>query len=170
MSSNLTPATMKIYQPKKRDYRKVLLQKKKCFFCDEKIIRDQECTLFSFVHWMVLVNKYPYMDGNVMIVPKEHKISLSELSSEEWDELPKALLSVKKVLAKKFSTNSFNVGINIGEESGRSVEHIHWQIIPRKKKNYTVVGVLADIQVITISPKELQEMLSKKKTPKKRGL
>lgn len=170
MSSNLTPATMKIYQPKKRDYRKVLLQKKKCFFCDKKIIDDQECTLFSFIYWMVLANKYPYMDGNVMIVPKEHKTSLFELTSQEWEEFPKVLLSVKEILSKKFSTNSFNIGINIGEESGRSVEHIHWQIIPRKKKNHTVVGVLADIQVITISPKELQEMLSKKKTPKKRGL
>lgn len=170
MSSNLTPATMKIYQPKKREYQKVLLQKKKCFFCDLNIIQDQECTLFSFVYWRVLVNKYPYMDGNVMIVPKKHSISLSELSLKEWGEFPQVLLSVKKVLSKKFSTKSFNIGINIGEESGRSIDHLHWQIIPRKKKRYTVVSVLADIQVITISPQELQEMLSKKKTPKKRGL
>ncbi len=110
------------------------------------------------------------MDGNVMIVSKQHRISLSELSLKEWEEFPKVLLSVKEILAKKFSTESFNIGINIGEESGRSIEHIHWQVIPRKKKSHTVVSVLADIQVITVSPKELQEMLSKKKTPKKRGL
>jgi len=107
------------------------------------------------------------MDGNVMLVPKRHIEKIEEMLPEEWKEFSEALLRVKKVLEKKFETPSFNIGINIGNESGRSVAHLHWQIIPRKKKNHTVVGVLADIHVVETSPQELKKMLSKRKESSK---
>ena len=153
---------MQIYSPERKSYNKRRKIKKICYFCDKKIIREQECSRFSFEHWYVLTNKYPYMEGNVMLVPKGHKEMLENISDKAWEEFPKALLEIKNVLGKLFSTESFNIGINIGEESGRSVKHLHWQIIPRKEKNHTVVGLLADIHVITVSPEELKKKLSKK--------
>lgn len=152
---------MKVLFPKRAEYTKTLSKHTDCFFCDPNVLKKQECTHFSFAHWRVLVNKYPYMDGNVMVVPKAHKISLDELSQKEWVEFPQALLETQKALEEMFTTSSFNIGINLGKESGQSVSHLHWQVIPRKKKNHTVVGVLADIQVITLSPEELKKKLSK---------
>lgn len=132
-----------------------------CFFCTHEIIEHQECTKFQFEYWMVLVNKHPYMNGNVMLVLKRHVINTEELTSEEWGEFGTALVEVQSVLGKMFNTDSFNVGINLGPDSGQSVSHLHWQIIPRKRKNHTVVGVLADIHVVTLSPDKLKEQLSK---------
>jgi len=152
---------MKTLFPGRADYNKSLSKYKKCFFCDASVIKNQECTAFQFHHWIVLVNKNPYMDGNVMLIPKEHKTRLAQLSSTEWEEFPQALLDIQKMLTKLFKTHSFNIGINIGKQSGQSVAHLHWQIIPRKRKNHTVIGVLADIQTITLPPKELKETLSK---------
>jgi ATP adenylyltransferase len=153
---------MQIYAPERKMYNKEVKLKKACYFCDKKVIREQICSRFSFEYWNVLTNKYPYMDGNVMLIPKNHLERLEDISEDIWKEFPVALLEVQKVLGKIFTTESFNIGINIGKESGRSVEHLHWQIIPRKEKNHTVVGVLADIHVITLSPEDLKKKLSER--------
>lgn len=156
---------MRIYNPERAKYRKRLVRRKSCFFCDAKVVNEQLCDRFSSVHWLVLVNRYPYLNGNVMLVPKRHVIRLEDITSEEWGEFPVTLLEVQRVLGKKFRTESFNVGLNIGPDSGASVAHLHWQIIPRHRKNHTAVGMFADIHVITTSPAELKRMLSKKKPP-----
>jgi len=152
---------MKIYDPTRAAY-SGLFPRKNCFFCDTAVIQRQECTRFAFRHWHVLVNQYPYMDGNVMLVPKRHRVALARLSEGEWNEFPRALIDVEHVLGELFRTRSFNVGINVGKNSGRSITHLHWQIIPRQKKNHSVVGILADIEVITLAPATLKKRLSKK--------
>lgn len=132
---------MHVFEPSRSNYRKKITDKKdSCLFCSKKIIKEQNCTKFSFKYWWVLANKHPYMNGNVMLVPKKHHETLETINQDEWGEFSEALLEVKKVLQKMFKTESFNIGINIGEESGASIAHLHWQIIPRKRKNYTVVS------------------------------
>jgi len=153
---------VKVFDPTRDSYNKSHTKETDCYFCNEEVIQNQECTQFVFEYWMVLVNKHPYMTGNVMLIPKSHVVSNSDLTEAEWSEFPKVLKEVETVLTKMFETESFNIGLNVGEESGRSVEHLHWQIIPRKRSNHTVVGVLADIQVITLSPDELKKRLSTK--------
>ncbi len=153
---------MKIYDPTRAKYNsRERKAKKTCFFCDEEVVKSQECTKFRFKYWNVLVNKHPYLDGNVMLVPKRHSTTTEKISKDEWEEFPRVLNEVQKILGKMFCTKSFNVGINLGKDSGRSVPHLHWQVIPRRRKNYTVTSVLADIQVITMSAEELRKKLSK---------
>jgi len=106
-------------------------------------------------------DKHPYMNGNVMIIPKQHKTAISKLSVDEWQEFLNVLSAVQKELKEMFQTDSFNIGINEGPDSGASIDHLHWQIIPRHRKNHTAVSVLADIQVITLSSDELKKLLSK---------
>ncbi len=126
--------TMKVFEVTRKKYHKKDTDNVVCPFCNKRIINKQNCARFSFEYWYVLVNKHPYMNGNVMLVSKKHHDNLDTLSMEEWQEFTQALIDVKGVLGKMFKTESFSVGINIGKDSGGSVAHIHWQIIPRKKK------------------------------------
>lgn len=151
---------MQILNESRDNYKKECKQKKDCFFCDSQVIKNQNCTQFLYKHWYVLVNKHPYQNGNVMIIPKLHKTKLSQLHQNEWQEFSLAIIDVQNALGKHFDTDSFNIGLNEGKESGRSVAHLHWQIIPRHFKNHTALEVFADIHVVTLSPKKLQEMLS----------
>jgi len=151
---------VKVYDPTRAEYHKRDLNAS-CPFCNPKVIEDQNCTKFSFEHWYVLTNKHPYMDGNVMLVPKQHHEDLDTLSEVEWIEFSKAVLEIQKVLSVMFNTESFNIGINIGKDSGRSLPHLHWQIIPRSTRRQTVLDVLGDLHVITVSSQELKERLSK---------
>jgi ATP adenylyltransferase len=152
---------MQILDTSRHGYDRAQKLRKDCFFCDANLIKKQNCTQFEYLHWYVLVNKHPYQNGNVMIVPKRHLTKLSQLSEEEWQEYAKVIVSVQKALTHHFDTDSFNVGLNEGKESGRSVAHLHWQVIPRKKTNYTAVGIFADIHVVTLPPDKLKKMLSK---------
>jgi len=152
---------VKVFDPTRAEYNKDRKTRTNCYLCDEDIIKKQDCTKFVFTHWLVLTNKHPYMNGNVMIIPKQHKTAISKLSVDEWQEFPNVLSAVQKELKEMFQTDSFNIGINEGPDSGASIDHLHWQIIPRHRKNHTAVSVLADIQVITLSSDELKKLLSK---------
>lgn len=150
---------MKVYDPTRAEYNK-RDRDGSCAFCRTEVINDQNCTKFNFDHWYVLVNKHPYMDGNVMLVTKQHHESLETLSDDEWNEFKIALLEVQKVLKDLLKVDAFNIGINSGEGSGQSVAHVHWQVIPRRKRSYSVVNQLADIQILTILPSDLRKKLS----------
>lgn len=133
-----------------------------CELCNPKNIKKQECTSLSGKHWRVFVNKYPYLDGNLMIISKRHIKDIEDLTKNEWEELHIIFGKTKKVLKKIFKTNDFNVGLNIGKNAGSSLEHMHWQIIPRKYGPVNWANIFADLHVIKISPWELKKIIDKK--------
>lgn len=148
----------KVYDLKRSNYRKKIKGiNNKCLFCDPKIVRMQGCKNLEGNYWMVIVNKYPYMDGNLMIVPKRHVENIDDLNREEREEFYAVLIKTKKILGKLFKTKSFNVSLNLGENSGGSIKHLHWQIIPRaRKENPNSINIFSDIYVITVSPEDLK--------------
>ncbi len=152
---------MQVFEPSRTKYRKKIKKQKECVFCIKKNFSTQECRNIKGLHWYVIVNKYPYMDGNVMILPKRHVTDITEINSEEWSEFYKILTLTQKVLTKIFNTTSFNIGLNIGEYSGASIDHIHWQIIPRKRKINNATNIFSDLYVITLSPQELKRKIEK---------
>ena len=105
------------------------------------------------------MNRFPYMDGNLMIVPIRHIARIEDLSDREWREFGKVLSKTQKMLGKIFKTKSFNVGLNIGPESGASIPHLHWQIIPRKFKNITVMNTFADLYLVALTPEETKRLV-----------
>ncbi len=107
------------------------------------------------------VNQYPILDGNLMIVLKRHVEDTSELTDHEWQELQTKIEESKTILSKIFETNSFNIGFNIGPDSGSSVKHLHWQVIPRTKNQPVngFAGFIADIHTLRASPEELKQRI-----------
>ena len=152
---------MRVFEPKRSSYRKKIKLVKICEFCNPKNIKDQECKNLSGKYWLVLANKYPYMDGNLITVPRRHVENLTDLRDEEWCELRKIFINSKKKLSKIFKTDDFNIGLNLGRRAGASIAHLHWQIIPRNDKILNASNVLADLYVITVSPQDLKKIIGK---------
>jgi ATP adenylyltransferase len=132
-----------------------------CEFCNPKNIQKQECAKVSSDKWMVLISKYPYADGNLMIIPRRHVTSLEAITPEEWADLRQVLLRTKVKLGKIFKTNDFNFGINLGKLSGTSIDHIHWQLIPRTKRVGNFLSLIGDIHVISLLPEDLRKRMEK---------
>ena len=151
--------TMRTLDNTRKKYRKKYKDKIECVFCmkDEPL----ECHGLKGKHWRVFMNKFPYMEGNVMIVPKRHVEKTGDLTNEEWKEFGKILSRTQEVLGKVFEVDSFNIGMNMGPESGASIPHLHWQIVPRKFRNITVMDTFADLHVISLSSDEAKNMIDK---------
>jgi len=148
---------MRILDKNRTKYKRKFSDKGKCVFCGQDEVL--ECKGLAGKCWRVLVNRFPYMDGNLMIVPIRHIARIEDLSDREWREFGKVLSKTQKMLGKIFKTKSFNVGLNIGPESGASIPHLHWQIIPRKFKNITVMNTFADLYLVALTPEETKRLV-----------
>jgi len=136
-------------------------KKIKCDFCDPAVIKDQQIKKLEGKYWRVLASKYPYLDGNLLIIPKRHLAEIDQLSAEEEEEFFIIVKKAKRVLSKAFKTKSFNIGLNLGPESGASLEHLHWHIIPRIKINPATYNIINDLWFVTLDYKGLIKKINK---------
>lgn len=102
-----------------------------CFFCDIQI-NDNNKIVENEFFWCRF-SDFPVSEGNCEIFLKEHKVSLWELSEEEWSSLWSILKEVKEKIEKQYSPDAYNFGVNEGEAAGRSISHLHFHLIPRYK-------------------------------------
>lgn len=148
---------MRILDKNRANYKRTFSEKERCVFCDKDEIL--ECVGLAGKYWRVLVNRFPYMDGNVMIIPIRHIEKVGDVNSYEWQDFGETLSKTQKVLGKIFETESFNVGLNVGDESGASIPHLHWQVVPRKFKNITVMNTFSDLYVVVVTPEETKKRI-----------
>lgn len=158
---------MRVYEPRRLTYHKRAHGRGQngifidCIFCTPQKIRTQVCTSFSFTYWSVVANLHPYMNGNLMLVSRRHTEELDDLTAEEQAEWFVAIKEVKKVLGTLFKTRSFNISINLGEYSGQSLRHLHWQIIPRTGRHQiNSINIFSDIYVVSVSAQDLVRMVN----------
>ncbi len=146
-----------IWAPWRKEF---ILSKKEenCFFCEA--IKDNQdrknLVLYRGKECFCILNKYPYNNGHLMIVPKMHKDDLSKLNDSEMLELLTLSRDVKNILAKKLKPEGFNLGINFGKVAGAGVEdHIHLHIVPRWTGDTNFMPVIAETKVI---PQSLDDL------------
>ncbi|MFA6447300.1 MAG: DUF4931 domain-containing protein [Patescibacteria group bacterium] len=152
---------MRILEKKRAGYKKKY-QTGDCPFCDKRTIKDQEIKALESKYWMVLACKYPYMNGNLMIVPKRCVDDTSKLNASEWADFPGVLVRTQKILKKAFGADSFNLAMNIGPNAGGTVKHLHLMIVPRADmRNITAMNLFHDFYLVSMDYKELQNKLNK---------
>ena len=155
----LLNTSMKVFDPNRARYTKKIGKFKICELCNELNIRKQSCRNLESDKWRVFVNKYPYLDGNVMVIPKRHITRVEKLTKDEWSELYLVLGKTMKVLEKIFDTKDFNINMNIGKYAGASLNHLHWQVVPRSYGPDNAMNVFADLRAIKVSPWELKKKI-----------
>ncbi|MBY0109999.1 MAG: HIT domain-containing protein [Candidatus Babeliaceae bacterium] len=103
-------------------------------------------------HVFVILNLYPYNAGHVMVVPYEHKGSLSELLPEVRAEFIEVTALCEKILKKELKVDGLNIGLNLGGKSagGTIPEHIHLHILPRFYGDTNFLPLLSDTKQIAL--------------------
>jgi ATP adenylyltransferase len=139
-----------LWAPWRMEY--ILSEKEKeCIFCTKpKEDKDREnLILFRGEKVYVIMNKYPYNNGHLMVVPYRHTSSFDGLSEEELFDLIKITKFSTDCLKKAFYPEGFNIGINIGEAAGAGIEeHLHVHIVPRWVGDSSFMAVIAEVNVI----------------------
>jgi len=125
-------------------------KKKGCFFCRKvKEKKDKEnLILYKGEHVFVVMNRYPYNNGHLMIAPKRHYLGLEKLDNKESKELFDSLRASIKVLKACFRPHGFNIGINIGRVGGAGEDHVHLHIVPRWAGDTNFMPVLGETKVV----------------------
>jgi ATP adenylyltransferase len=121
-----------------------------CLFCAAPQMEDAEVHI---VHrgnaCYVILNRFPYNNGHLMVVPHAHVTTLEELSAETLTELMALTRLSLRVLREAYRPQGFNVGINIGEVAGAGVAgHIHLHVVPRWGGDNNYMGVVGETRVI----------------------
>ncbi len=138
-----------LWAPWRMDY--ILGSKEKgCIFCIKPLEnKDKEnLILFQGKHAFIMMNRYPYNSGHLMIVPKRHCTELEELKKKEMEEISFFLQASVKVLKKTLSPQGFNIGMNLGKIAGAGEEHLHFHIVPRWTGDTNFMPILGETKVI----------------------
>lgn len=122
-----------------------------CIFCD-KPLEDQDpdnLILLRGVHCYVMMNRYPYNNGHLMVIPYAHVDLPSHLCADAQIELMAQTSMCIEVLQESMKPDGFNVGMNLGASAGAGIkDHLHVHVVPRWTGDTNFMPVLGDTRVI----------------------
>lgn len=135
---------------------------KSCLFCSVvKQKNDRENLILERAkNCFVILNKYPYNNGHIMVVPYKHTPSIEELDNKTLLEMMRIAQKYVMKMKKIMRAEGFNIGMNIGRVAGAGIkEHIHLHIVPRWNGDNNFMPVLANHRIISESLVSVYEKL-----------
>lgn len=98
---------------------------------------------------LVILNKFPYNPGHVMVAPRAHVGSLTELDDEQVLALMRLVQASQRVLERLMSPEGFNIGVNVGRVAGAGIpDHVHVHVVPRWNGDTNFLPVLGEVKVV----------------------
>lgn len=98
---------------------------------------------------VVLLNRFPYANGHLLIAPLRHVSCLTELDSAEAAAMITMLQSCSDIIQRYCNCDGMNIGCNIGETAGAGIaDHLHFHLVPRWQGDHNYMTVTADIRTI----------------------
>jgi ATP adenylyltransferase len=123
----------------------------RCIFCQfPSEDRDREnLVLGRSARSFVMLNKFPYNSGHLMVIPRRHVSDLTALADDEFADLHELLKTSVAVVAKAYRPEGFNVGMNLGRVAGAGIDdHLHYHVVPRWNGDCSFMPVLSETKVM----------------------
>jgi ATP adenylyltransferase len=132
-----------------------------CVFCYLLNLKDgpQNLIVHRAERVFVILNRYPYTSGHLMVVPYEHQSTFESLDTQTLAELMQTTTNCMRILRKLYAPEAFNLGANVGEAAGAGIaEHVHMHIVPRWAGDTNFMSTLGQTRVL---PEELEDTYRK---------
>ena len=128
-----------------------------CIFCAAPAAdRKAALVLAASEHVLVMLNRYPYANGHLMVAPRRHSADLSALDAAAHTALSETLRRSIALLQATFRPDGMNVGLNLGAAAGAGfADHLHWHLVPRWNGDTNFMPVIAEVSCI---PEHLEAM------------
>jgi ATP adenylyltransferase len=123
-----------------------------CLFCNLPAENDdgKNMILERAKYWYVIVNKYPYTTGHIMLTCNRHIERFSDLDAEENEEMTRMLPRCEAALDKAYHPHGINVGVNLGRSAGAGVEgHLHIHLVPRWHGDTNFMSTIGGARVVS---------------------
>ncbi len=145
-----------LWSPWRMEYIENHNKEEGCVFCEAQAKADSAENLIAFrgERAFVILNRYPYTSGHLMVIPFVHKPNLEDLDPPTRAEMMELTTRCTTILKSIYNSQGFNIGVNIGEAAGAGVkEHVHIHIVPRWKGDTNFMSSLGETRVI---PEDLE--------------
>jgi ATP adenylyltransferase len=134
-----------------------------CFICRGLAESDDRRNLIALrtPRSVVVLNRFPYNNGHLLVAPLQHKGQLDELDADELLDNMETVRRMVALLDATMRPDGHNVGFNLGRAAGAGLPgHLHWHIVPRWNGDTNFMPVLSDTKVIVQSLDALYELLT----------
>lgn len=113
-------------------------------------------------HSFIVMNRYPYNAGHLLVLPLAEKADLEDLSEEEYHDFFATVLLAKRILKAALKPEGFNVGMNLGPASGAGIPgHLHAHVVPRWFGDTNFMPVIANTRTLPASLESMWQQLRK---------
>ena len=123
-----------------------------CVLClppDDLSHDEERLVLYRGKTAFVIMNKFPYNNGHIMVAPLRHVMDLPLLAAEESTEIMELLKQCTTILREFFTPQGINVGLNLGEAAGAGIrDHLHFHLVPRWNGDSSFMAVMSETRVI----------------------
>lgn len=140
-------------------------RKPDCFLCDYAAHPARDARNFVLQRSrdvLVLLNRYPYSNGHVMVAPLAHAAALDTLPDAVLLEMSQRIADAQRILRKIVKAQGFNIGMNVGACAGAGLpDHLHWHVVPRWNGDTNYTGIIGDVRVV---PQALSETFAAYRT------
>jgi ATP adenylyltransferase len=159
--------------PWRMEYIRSLGQEKndgKCFLCeaaslalpDDTELRRDRLVLWQTQWSVVVLNRYPYANGHLLVAPRQHKADLTDLTTEESTDLILQTARAVKLLRQAVSAQGFNIGINLGRVAGAGVPgHLHQHVVPRWNGDINFMHASGEVSVVPQANSQLYSEMTR---------
>lgn len=155
----------RLWAPWRYEYVKKAHKKMKgCFLCNAVESKSPKDSLLIYKgnSSIIVLNRYPYNPGHLLIAPTRHVAEFEDLNKEELCELIETIVMAKKVLDEVYNPNGYNIGVNLGRAAGAGLEdHLHIHIVPRWFGDTSFTVTLSGVKVIVEALEQSYEELRK---------
>lgn len=135
-----------------------------CLFCDLPAENDdnKNMILERSACWYIIVNKYPYTTGHIMLTCNRHVEKFSDLNENENREMTRMLARSERALDKAYHPHGINIGVNLGRTAGAGVEgHLHLHLVPRWQGDTNFMSTIGGTRVVSEDLADTFERLRK---------
>jgi ATP adenylyltransferase len=125
-----------------------------CFICSgDQSAQDREnLVAHRTARSIVILNRFPYNNGHLLVAPRRHIGDLAQLTPEELLDSLETVRQMVKAIEETMQPDGFNIGLNLGRPAGAGLPgHLHWHIVPRWIGDTNFMPVLGDVKVISQS-------------------
>ena len=150
------PTEARLWAPWRYEYlQRAIAGPKVCIFCFAKLNeaeREKRLVLFENRYAAVMLNRYPYINGHIMVAPRQHLASPELLSVKTRTVIEGLIAASVKLMRAELKPGGFNIGANLGRAAGAGfADHMHWHIVPRWEGDGNFISVLASTRVLSQS-------------------
>ena len=150
-------------RPERAQYVRKIIQPDGCVFCRSIANKEDDKTHFVLhrsKHCFVILNRYPYNNGHLLVLSQRHIGDMGELSDEEYIDLNLLVRKSVSILQKVYQCEGLNLGVNHGKVAGAGIpDHLHYHIIPRWAGDTNFFPLIAQTKVVLETLEQTYDLL-----------